>query len=160
MSELGGIIADALAGVVGHPLVGLLLQALVVGAIVLWVASAWWVYRDLATRTYDPVAPYLAAAGMLLATPLGFPLALVVYRLVRPQVPSAAEDVLALRIAALTAEPEAACPGCGRETETDWRHCPDCGTRLTTACAACGQPVGLGWSICAWCAAELPATTT
>jgi hypothetical protein len=159
MSELGGIVGDTLAGIFGSPVVGVLVQALVAAAIVLWLASAWWVYRDLATRTYDPVAPYLAAAGVLLATPLGFPLALVVYRLVRPANASAVEDVLALRIAALNVEPEARCRGCGREVDNDWRRCPACGTQLTTSCEACGQPVGLTWSICAWCAAVRPATS-
>jgi hypothetical protein len=158
MSEIGGIVGETLAGVLGSPLVAALVQGLLLAAMVLWIASAWWVYRDLATRTYDPVAPYLAAAGVLLATPIGFPLALIVYRLVRPAHPSAAEDVLALRIAALNAEPEASCPGCGRETAADWRRCPDCGTALAMDCDACGQPVAIGWSICAWCAAELPAT--
>jgi hypothetical protein len=136
------------------------LQALAAAAVVLWIASAWWTYRDLATRTRDPIAPYLAAAGVLLATPLFFPLALLVYRLVRPQHPSAAEDVLALRVAALAAEPEASCRGCGRETAAEWRRCPDCGTELTRPCDACGHPIGVGWTICAWCAAELPRAVT
>jgi hypothetical protein len=156
MTELGGILAEALAGVLGHPLVGLLVQALLAALFVLWLASAWWTYRDLATRTHDPVAPYLAAAGVVLATPLFFPLALVVYRLVRPQHPSSADDILALRVAAFAGGPVASCLSCGRATDADWRRCPACGEELTVPCRACGQPVGTGWSICAWCAAELP----
>ena len=156
MSELGGIVAEAVAGVLGHPLVGLLVQALLAAAVVLWLASAWWAFRDLAIRTRDPVAPYLAAAAVLLATPLFFPLALVVYRLLRPPHPSSAEEILALRVAAFVAEPDAACPSCGRPTDAGWRRCPDCGAALTVPCEACGHPVGTGWSICAWCAAELP----
>jgi hypothetical protein len=157
MSELGGILGDVLAGVLGHPLVGLFVQALLAATVVLWLASSWWTFRDLSMRTHDPVAPYLAAAGVLLATPLGFPLALVVYRLVRPPHPTAADDVLALRIAAFGAGPASSCPACGRPTDADWRRCPGCGAALTVPCEACGHPVGTGWSICAWCAAELPA---
>jgi hypothetical protein len=160
MNELGGIVAETFAALLGHPLVAMLVQALLAAAVVLWLVCAWWTFRDLATRTHDPVAPYLAAAGVLLSTPLFFPLALVVYRLVRPPHPSAADEILALRLAALGAEPEASCPSCGRATRDDWRRCPACGLELTLPCDACGHPVRTGWSICAWCARELPGRTS
>lgn len=157
MTELAGIVGEALAGILSHPLIGIVLRGLVIAAVVIWLASAWWVWRDLGQRTHDSLAPYLGATGVLLATPVFFPLALVVYRLVRPQDPVALEDELALRTAAIEGpEPESTCPGCGRITDGEWRRCPDCGAELTVPCAACGRPVGAGWAICAWCAAELP----
>ena len=157
MTELAGILGEALAGILSHPLIGLVVQGLLVAAVVGWLASAWWTWRDLHRRTHDPVAPYVAAAGVILATPVFFPLALLVYRLVRPQDPAALEDALVLRTLAISGtEPEWSCPGCGRATDADWRRCPDCGAALTVPCAVCGHPVGVGWTICAWCAAELP----
>jgi hypothetical protein len=157
MSELSGILGQVLAEVMGHPLVGILLQGLAAALVVLWLAAAWWAWRDLADRTDEPVAPYVAAAGVLLATPLFFPLALVVYRLVRPQEPAVTADSLTLRALALTAgPPEAACPSCGLAADPAWRRCPRCGSALSAPCPACDGPTRPDWTICAWCAADLP----
>ena len=50
----------------------------------LWLATAWWVLTDLGRRQANPAFAYLAAAGVVVATPLFFPLALAVYLILRP----------------------------------------------------------------------------
>ena len=49
------------------PLVRLSLQAIAFYVVLLWAATAYWAYRDLQTRTSNPVAPYLAAALIILS---------------------------------------------------------------------------------------------
>src|SRR5438874_12810483 len=60
------------------------LKAIAIYFVVLWLAAAYWSFRDLQSRTDNPIAPYLAAALIVVATPLLFPFAIVVYRIVRP----------------------------------------------------------------------------
>src|SRR4029077_11947880 len=50
----------------------------------LWLASAYWAFRDLQGRTDNPVAPYLAATLVILFTPVFFVLAVIIYRIVQP----------------------------------------------------------------------------
>ena len=54
------------------PVVRLALQAIAIYFVLLWAATAYWAYRDLQQRTSNPVAPYLAAALIILFTPVFF----------------------------------------------------------------------------------------
>ena len=70
------------------PLVNLSLQAIAFYFVLLWAATAYWAYRDLQPRTTNPVAPYLAAALIILFTPIFFLFGVIVYRILRPAKPS------------------------------------------------------------------------
>jgi RNA polymerase subunit RPABC4/transcription elongation factor Spt4 len=135
------------------PLVRTTLQLIAVYVVLLWAATAYWAYRDLQTRTSNPVAPYLAAALIILFTPLLFPFGVVIYRIVRPSETVAEANERALAEEAMMVEIEAQphCANCGRQVHEDWIICPTCRNRLRRVCPNCSRLVELDWSLCAWC---------
>jgi hypothetical protein len=157
MSDLTDAIAQTFGSLVGLPVVGLAGRLLLIGLVILWVATAWWVWRDAALRTGDPLLRAVATAGIVLATPFLFPLAVVVYVVLRPPVPDEPGQALGLRLTELTVgvDPDR-CPHCSARVAAGWQRCPACGHVLTAPCPTCGEPVGLDWLLCAWCAGELP----
>jgi RNA polymerase subunit RPABC4/transcription elongation factor Spt4 len=145
-------ITTAIGGFIGNPIVKLTFQAAVLYYLVLWLAAAYWAFRDMQLRSENPVLPYLAAALIVLFNVL-FPFGIIVYRIVRPQEKIGEVYERNLAEEALLAEVEAihSCPTCRRRVNDEWIICPTCRTRLNRVCASCGRLVGLDWSLCAWC---------
>jgi len=145
----------------GSPIVQYTIYALLGFLAVLWIASAYWAYRDMQLRTQNPVLPYIAASFIIVFLPI-FPLAIIVYRIVRPQEKVGEVYERTLAEEALLAEVEAVhhCPTCARRVNEEWIICPTCRTRLNRVCPNCSRLVGLDWSLCAWCGKdfERPAT--
>jgi predicted RNA-binding Zn-ribbon protein involved in translation (DUF1610 family) len=157
VSGLVDAIGQAFGDILGQPIVGFALRFAALYLVILWLASAWWVWRDARSRWRDPIVPYVAAAGILLVTPLLFPLAAVVYRVLRPSLTTAAAEASELQLAMLEEEAERpACARCGNVVDEEWVSCPHCGSDLAVRCGTCGRPLELDWSICAWCAADVP----
>jgi RNA polymerase subunit RPABC4/transcription elongation factor Spt4 len=146
-------IFDAIGEFFDNPIIQFALQAIAVYFVVLWLAAAYWAFRDLQLRTSNPIAPYLAAALIIVFTPVFFPLAVIVYKIVRPGERIGEVNERHLAEEALLAEVEAirTCPTCHRRVHEEWIICPTCRTRLNRVCPNCGKLVGLDWSICAWC---------
>jgi hypothetical protein len=159
MSELADAIAKTLGDLLGLPVVGLAGRVALIAMTVLWLATAWWTWRDMESRTGDIVLRGIATAGVVLATPVLFPLAVVIYLVLRPPRRDEPARALELRLVELEmgADPDR-CPRCRGKVGHGWQRCPACGQMLSQACPACGEPVGLDWQLCAWCAAELPWT--
>jgi hypothetical protein len=149
----------ALAAFLDHPVVRTTMLVAVAYTAILWLATAWWVLHDMRRRHRDPALPFVASAGIILASPILFPLALVVYRIVRPgrTLAEAREQELTDRLAAIEAEETLRCPGCELAVEESWLACPACRTRLAHRCLACDRTMGLDWDLCAWCGAEFGA---
>jgi hypothetical protein len=156
MDRLFEQFGGAVAAFLDHPVVRLATFLAAAYVVLLWMATAWWVFQDMRRRHRDPAVPFLAAAGLVLASPIGFPLALVVYRIIRPgqTLAEARERELADRLTALEAETLLQCPGCSRTVDESWLACPVCRTRLAHRCLSCDRSMGLDWSLCAWCGAE------
>ena len=104
-------------------------------------------------RTDNPILPYLAAAVIIVFTPIFFPLAVFVYKIIRPHEKIGEVYERNLAEEALLAEVEAIqhCPTCDRRVNDEWIICPTCRTRLNRVCPNCSRLVGLDWSLCAWC---------
>ena len=153
--EFQGVI-DSIGGIFDSPVVQLGLRAVAVYWVIFWLAAAYWAFRDLQLRTENPILPYLAAAFIILFTPVLFPAAVVIYRVVRPQERIGETYERTLAEEALLAELETvkSCPVCRRRVHDDWIVCPTCRTRLNRVCPNCGKLVGLDWSICAWCGTD------
>jgi RNA polymerase subunit RPABC4/transcription elongation factor Spt4 len=162
MDQIFAGVGQALAGFFGSPVVQLALQAIAVYLIILWLAGAYWAFRDMQQRTENPILPYVAASFIILFTPIFFPLAIFVYKIVRPHEKIGEVYERNLAEEALLAEVEAikSCPTCARRVNEEWIICPTCRTRLNRVCPNCGRLVGLDWSLCAWCGKdfERPAT--
>ena len=135
------------------PLVRLSIQAVAFYVVLLWAATAYWAYRDLQQRTSNPVAPYLAAALIILFTPVLFFFGVIVYRILRPSetVAQANERALAEEAMMVEIESQPHCANCSRQVHEDWIICPTCRNRLRRVCPNCSRLVELDWSLCAWC---------
>jgi RNA polymerase subunit RPABC4/transcription elongation factor Spt4 len=144
---------DQIAGFFATPAVQLAIQAIALYMVLLWAATAYWAYRDLQQRTTNPVAPYLAAALIILFTPLFFVFGVIVYRIVRPAetVAEASERTLAEEAMMVEIEAQPHCANCSRPVHEDWIICPTCRNRLRRVCPNCNRLVELDWSLCAWC---------
>ena len=153
MDDILNTIGDTIGGFFSNPIVEFALQSIVVYICILWLAAAYWAFRDMQLRSENPVLPYLAAALIVLFTPVLFVFGVIVYRIVRPQEKIAEVYERNLAEEALLAEVESikSCPACRRRINEEWIICPTCRTRLNRVCANCGRLVGLDWSLCAWC---------
>jgi RNA polymerase subunit RPABC4/transcription elongation factor Spt4 len=153
MDQILSGITDTIGGVVGSPVVQFGLRMIGVYLIVLWIATAYWAFRDMQQRSDNAILPYLVAATIILFTPVFFVLAYWVYKIVRPHEKIGETWERNLAEEALLAEVEAIhhCPTCERRVNDEWIICPSCRTRLNRVCPNCSRLVGLDWSLCAWC---------
>ncbi len=128
-------------------------QAIAIYWVILWLAAAYWAFRDMQLRTENPVLPYVMASFIIVFTPVLFPAAVLVYKIVRPHEKIGEVYERNLAEEALLAEVEAVhtCPTCARRVDEEWIICPTCRTRLKRVCPNCSRLVGLDWSLCAWC---------
>jgi len=126
---------------------------LVVG--LLWLASAFWVFKDARRRIESG---WLVGLAALLGLAIPF-LGPIVYLFVRP--PEYLEDVrerelevraIEERLRARTLE----CPVCRATVESSYVVCPICTTRLKQACTGCGAPLEAIWQACPYCATPVP----
>ena len=153
MDQIIAQVGAAVGGFFGSPPVHFVLQAIAVYLIILWLAGAYWAFRDMQQRTENPILPYVAASFIIVFTPIFFPLAIFVYKIIRPHEKIGEVYERNLAEEALLAEVEAihSCPTCARRVNDEWIICPTCRTRLNRVCPNCSRLVGLDWSLCAWC---------
>jgi RNA polymerase subunit RPABC4/transcription elongation factor Spt4 len=154
-------ISQGIAGFGQLPGVRLAVGAVGLYLVLVWLACAFWVFQDARRRQHNLVTPYIAAAAIVLASPAIFPLALLVYRIVRPgqTLSEARQQELEDRLVDLDLQALAGCPDCGATVEDDWLVCPACRTRLAHRCVECGRSMRLDWSVCAWCGGEVAQPT-
>ncbi|HEY8868899.1 MAG TPA: hypothetical protein VIM30_05870, partial [Candidatus Limnocylindrales bacterium] len=116
MDQILQTIGDAFSAIFDSPVVQLGLKAIAIYFVVLWLAASYWAFRDMQLRTENPIAPYLAASFIIIFTPIFFPLAVYVYRIIRPQEKIGEVYERNLAEEALLAEVEAvkSCPTCSR----------------------------------------------
>jgi hypothetical protein len=124
--------------------------------VVLWLATAYWVYKDARRRIEDP---WLVAMATVLGLVPPF-LGPLVYLFFRP--PEYLDDVREreLEIRAMEerlAERDLRCPVCRGRVESGYLVCPVCTTRLKQACADCGAPLEAIWQACPYCGTAVPA---
>ena len=166
MDQILATIGDTIGDFFANPVVQLGIQLLFAYLVVVWLATSYWAFRDMQQRTANPVAPYLAAAGIILFTPFFFFFAVWVYKIIRPHEKIGEVWERNLAEEALLAEVESIhhCPTCDRRVNEEWIICPTCRTRLNRVCPNCSRLVGLDWSLCAWCGKDFerrePSTAT
>ncbi len=129
----------------------LLLGTIAVAALIAasWLAIVIWAYRDMRSRSRDPLAQLLVAILVILLNLPG----LFIYILLRPRETLSEAYERALEEEALLQEIEErpSCPGCGQRVQSDWQACPHCHHRLKKACVNCGYLLELPWNICPRC---------
>ncbi len=117
---------------------------------VFWLAIVIWAYRDMRSRSRDPVAQLLVALLVILLNAPG----LLIYMLLRPRETLLQAYERSLEEEALLQEIEdkPICPGCSQRVKPDWQACPQCHHRLKKMCRHCGYLLELPWNICPRCA--------
>jgi len=163
--ELFGDLDSAITGFVESDIFQIGLRVLVIYFVLIWLASAFWAYRDMRLRSASAVAPYIAAATIIIFTPIFFLFGLLLYRIVRPKETIAEVNERALAEEAMLAEvaSHSHCANCSRPVHEDWIICPTCRNRLRRVCPNCEHLIELDWTLCAWCGkdferAEAPGT--
>ena len=61
MEEIFNTIGEAFGGVISSAPVQLGLRAAAIYIIVIWIAAAYWAFRDIQLRMDNPIVPYLVA---------------------------------------------------------------------------------------------------
>jgi hypothetical protein len=119
--------------------------------VILWLATAFWTFKDARRRIADP---WLVAVASLFGL---FPpfLGPIIYLFFRP--PEYLQDVHErdLEIKAMEqrlSQLDQRCPVCRARVEASFLVCPVCTTRLKQACGSCGQPLDSLWQVCPHCA--------
>lgn len=137
------------------PVVGAIGTAIAIAGVALWIAAAWWTWRDAARRSESQVVAFIASAWIIVSTPMLLPLSLVIYMVARPAT-SAADQRAESLMAALAASSlaGATCPACAAHTDGTWVRCPRCATWLSAPCASCGEWSPADLEICPYCGRE------
>src|SRR5450759_2916711 len=145
-------IGDAIGSFFGSPAVQLGLKAIGIYIVIVWLAAAFWAFRDMQLRSANPIVSYLAAV-IIGFTPVLFVFAVLIYKIIRPQERLGEAYERGLAEEALLAEIDAIehCATCGRKVHEGWILCPTCRMRLKRVCPNCNRLVGFEWSLCAWC---------
>jgi hypothetical protein len=122
-------------------------------ALVLWVSAVVWTYRDVRTRTSDPLSQAVAVLLVGVFNLLG----LIVYLVIRPQETIADAYERSLEAEAILHELQLdanSCQSCRRPVEPDFNVCPYCKTLLREPCRSCAKPVRTNWMACPYCATD------
>ena len=153
MDQIFESIGESLSGIFESDIVQFGLRAIGLYLVIIWLASAYWAFRDMQQRSDNAILPYIAAAGIILFTPIFFIFAVWIYKIVRPHEKIGEVWERNLAEEALLAEVESIhhCPTCERRIDDEWIICPTCRTRLKRVCPNCSRLVGMDWSLCAWC---------
>ena len=121
--------------------------------VVVWLACAYWIFKDARRRIEDKVIVAVAVLTGLVFGPLG----LFVYAIVRP--PEYLEDVrereLEIRSMEQRLSEDMRCPFCKTRVKDEFLVCPNCMRRLREVCGNCRRPVEPAWKICPYCEKQL-----
>jgi hypothetical protein len=165
IDELTGSLGQTLNDFLASQEVAIAVNVVIIYIVLVWLASAFWAYRDMRQRTTSALAPYVAAGVIILFTPIFFLFGLLLYRIIRPKETIGEANERMLTEEAILAEVQSRphCANCMRPVHDEWIICPTCRNRLRRVCPNCEHLVELDWSLCAWCGrdferAEAPGT--
>jgi hypothetical protein len=143
---------QSVADFFNSPLWHFILYMLVFFGVALWLACAYWVFKDARRRVEDKVVLVVCILTGLVFGPLG----LIIYSIVRP--PELVEDrrerELEVRMMQQRLSEESRCSFCKTPVRDDYLVCPTCGRRLRTTCPSCRKPIDPQWRVCPYCEAD------
>ena len=131
--------------------VAVIVAILIAYAVVLWIGTIVWTYRDVRDRTHDAWTQSVSLLIVVVFNIFG----LVLYLILRPHETLNEAYERRLEAEALQRdmpEPQPACPGCQRGIKDYFIVCPQCRTKLRQPCASCDRPLELAWTACPYCA--------
>ncbi|MGE3855779.1 MAG: zinc ribbon domain-containing protein [Dehalococcoidia bacterium] len=118
--------------------------------LIIWLASVFWVFRDIRSRTTDMVSHLISVAIAVLFPIVGLP----IYLILRPSDTLTSAYDRQLEQEALLSELQtvSACPNCRRPVQDEFTVCAFCATPVKQGCARCGRQLRLSWRYCPYCA--------
>ena len=118
--------------------------------LIIWLASIFWVYRDIRSRTTDSVSHLISVAIAVVFPIVGLP----IYLILRPADTLTAAYDRQLEQEALLSELQtvSACPNCRRPVQDEFTVCAFCATPVKQGCSRCGRQLRLSWRFCPYCA--------
>jgi len=121
--------------------------------VVLWLACAYWVFKDARRRIDDKIILTVAVLTGLVFGPLG----LIIYAIVRPPELLTDRDSreLEMQMMEQRVQEESRCSFCKTPVRDDYLVCPTCARRLRSTCAQCGKPLEPSWRVCPYCEADV-----
>jgi len=131
--------------------VAVIVAVLISYAVVLWIGTIVWTYRDVRDRTHDA---WTQSVSLLIVAVFNI-FGLVLYLILRPHETLNEAYERRLEAEALQRdmpEPQPTCPGCQRGIKDYFIVCPQCRTKLRQPCASCDRPLDLAWTACPYCA--------
>lgn len=135
-------------------IVAVVAAILIAYAVVLWLGTIVWTYRDIRERTQDG---WLQAAAVALVLLFNIP-GLFLYLILRPHETRTEAYERRLEAEALMRDtPErSTCSKCDRPVNEEYLLCPHCRTSLRDPCLGCGRALELTWTACPYCGADGP----
>lgn len=132
------------------------LTILVTYLVAVWIATIWWTFRDIRSRSSDI---WLQITATLLVAVFNFP-GLLIYFILRPQRTLVESYVESLEEEAWrrSVTDNDVCPACQQAIEADYLYCPSCQARLRRACPRCERPILLRWKLCPYCGSSVGST--
>jgi hypothetical protein len=123
--------------------------------LLLWFASILWAYRDIRSRTMDPISQAIGVAVVALLPLFG----VAIYLIVRPSETLAESYERELEQEAIRSELHSLqpCPTCRRPVERDFVVCAYCRTTVREECSRCRKLLSLDWRHCPYCGTSKPA---
>ncbi len=120
---------------------------------VLWLACAFWVFKDARRRIDDKIVLAVAVLTGLVFGPVG----LIVYAIVRPAetIADRQERELEIQMMEQRIGGEERCSFCKTPVHDDYLVCPTCGRRLRSSCPSCRKPIDPQWRVCPFCEADV-----
>ncbi len=117
--------------------------------LIIWLASIFWVYRDIRSRTTDPISHLISVAIAVVFPIVGLP----IYLILRPADTLTAAYDRQLEQEALLSELQnvSACPNCRRPVQDEFTVCAFCATPVKQGCSRCGRQLRLSWRYCPYC---------
>lgn len=155
-AEFASAINGAVGAFLGNPIVQTALKLAAWSLVLIWLVAMFWVFRDALSRTRNPIVIVGAAGLVAAATPAAFPLALLIWRILRPSQTLAdrREDALTTRALEVAATAPV-CQTCAAHIDAEWRRCPFCRAWLQAPCPRCEGLVEVDAAACPWCALDL-----
>lgn len=131
------------------------LKLIVVYFFIVWIAIIIWVTKDIINRTNNVLFQIFAILTVLLWTPLG----IVIYLLVRPNktlFEQYYEESSVIEEDYSIAEKQEEikkinCPNCEYEINPEYKFCPNCRACLKKSCISCNKEIKPDWSCCPYC---------
>ena len=120
--------------------------------VVMWIAALVWTYRDIASRTRDPLTQTVSVLTVLVFNLPG----MFLYLILRPKDTIADRYDRQLEAEALLHEiqEQATCPSCRRRVQDEFIACPYCRSMLRIPCGSCEKPLLARWVVCPYCGAD------